>query len=325
MNYGLNLYLLRYFSVDTWKLSVFISIVTYIIVVYVIYNIYCYLYFNGKDFAEIRGRVEIYVNNCNDLNEHIEELKKSYINTRYTRLDYGKGEFVDKSKFSYKRPEFNRQINASNVHKCSRSVVSGAEQKPFKYICKYFNIEADEKTVEEFESVLNDFIAAENGKKLLIDEKETIIQSINSEIPFLIKKFSMKKLSKKLGFHEIDLSDAYYPKYTFQYTSPGGNASYATDIVLDVDNLERFIKFLAEQVEFRKTVQGQRQLMTKALREEIKERDNYTCKHCNISIMDEPHLLLEIDHIIPLAKGGLTEVDNLQTLCWKCNRTKGAK
>ena len=33
----------------------------------------------------------------------------------------------------------------------------------------------------------------------------------------------------------------------------------------------------------------------------------------------------EIDHIIPVSKGGLTTEDNLQTLCWRCNRSKGNK
>ena len=65
--------------------------------------------------------------------------------------------------------------------------------------------------------------------------------------------------------------------------------------------------------------------MTSKLREKIKRRDNYTCQICGISTRDEPHLLLEIDHIVPLAKNGLTTEDNLQTLCWKCNRSKGAK
>ncbi|OON85411.1 HNH endonuclease [Oribacterium sp. C9] len=65
--------------------------------------------------------------------------------------------------------------------------------------------------------------------------------------------------------------------------------------------------------------------MTSKLRQQIKERDNYTCKFCGNSTHKEPNLLLEIDHIIPVAKGGYTVEDNLQTLCWKCNRSKSDK
>lgn len=65
--------------------------------------------------------------------------------------------------------------------------------------------------------------------------------------------------------------------------------------------------------------------MTTKLRKTIKRRDRYTCKLCGISTKKEPNLLLEIDHIIPLAKGGITTEENLQTLCWKCNRKKGSK
>ena len=115
------------------------------------------------------------------------------------------------------------------------------------------------------------------------------------------------------------------PLYTFQYVSAGGKSSISTDIQLDLNNLERFIAYLAEKVKFTKSAAGQRSLMTRALREAIKQRDGFTCQSCGNSINKEPNLLLEIDHVVPVSKGGITSEENLQTLCWKCNRSKGAK
>lgn len=48
-------------------------------------------------------------------------------------------------------------------------------------------------------------------------------------------------------------------------------------------------------------------------------------RYCGNSTYNEPNLLLEVDYILPVAKGGLTEESNLQTLCWKCNRRKSDK
>ena len=62
-----------------------------------------------------------------------------------------------------------------------------------------------------------------------------------------------------------------------------------------------------------------------ALRVMLENRDNFTCCNCGNSTHMEPNLLLEIDHIIPVAKGGCTVEDNIQTLCWKCNRSKSDK
>ena len=107
--------------------------------------------------------------------------------------------------------------------------------------------------------------------------------------------------------------------------SAGGNSSTKCDIKLNIDNLENLIVYLNDLIKFRKSIQGQRALMTSSLREKIKSRDNFCCKKCSLSIRDEKNLLLEIDHVIPLSKGGITSEDNLQTLCWRCNRSKGSK
>lgn len=65
---------------------------------------------------------------------------------------------------------------------------------------------------------------------------------------------------------------------------------------------------------------SQRKLMTKALRKQIMERDNYRCQICGKYMPDE--VGLHIDHIIPISKGGKTVASNLQVLCSKCNGRK---
>ena len=68
---------------------------------------------------------------------------------------------------------------------------------------------------------------------------------------------------------------------------------------------------------------NQRKLMTKELRRQIMIRDDYTCQICGKYMPDE--VGLQIDHIIPVSKGGKTIPSNLQTLCSKCNGKKANK
>lgn len=63
----------------------------------------------------------------------------------------------------------------------------------------------------------------------------------------------------------------------------------------------------------------ERAKVSNELRQEIFERDGYTCVNCGSTEKE----LLEIDHIKPISKGGKTEPDNLQTLCHDCNIRKG--
>ena len=94
------------------------------------------------------------------------------------------------------------------------------------------------------------------------EEKKDIINSVQNDVPFLIKKLSKKNLEKNLGFEEMDLSTAYFPKYIFKYVSSGGNASTECDVIMDIENLNKFVLFLSEKVKFNKSVAGQRALMT---------------------------------------------------------------
>ncbi len=53
------------------------------------------------------------------------------------------------------------------------------------------------------------------------------------------------------------------------------------------------------------------------MRFSIYDRDGHRCRKCGRFTND-----LEIDHIIPISKGGKSTYDNLQTLCRSCNQQK---
>jgi 5-methylcytosine-specific restriction endonuclease McrA len=52
---------------------------------------------------------------------------------------------------------------------------------------------------------------------------------------------------------------------------------------------------------------------------EIFKRDNFTCQYCG---RKPPEIILEIDHITPISKGGDEDQINLITACFDCNRGK---
>ena len=51
----------------------------------------------------------------------------------------------------------------------------------------------------------------------------------------------------------------------------------------------------------------------------VMRRDNFKCKNCGRSPATDPSIILHVDHIKAWANGGETVLENLQTLCSKCN------
>ena len=62
--------------------------------------------------------------------------------------------------------------------------------------------------------------------------------------------------------------------------------------------------------------------ITTRLRFIVLQRDNFKCCACGASPAKDPSVVLHVDHIKPWAKGGETVLENLQTLCSKCNLGK---
>jgi 5-methylcytosine-specific restriction endonuclease McrA len=67
-----------------------------------------------------------------------------------------------------------------------------------------------------------------------------------------------------------------------------------------------------------------RKSISKSKRFRILNRDKFRCQCCGRN-PKEDGVKLEIDHILPVSKGGKNDYNNLQTLCRDCNRGKGDK
>lgn len=64
---------------------------------------------------------------------------------------------------------------------------------------------------------------------------------------------------------------------------------------------------------------AKRKSLSKKVRFEVFKRDSFKCQYCGRSA---PDVVLEVDHISPVSKGGKNDILNLITSCWACNSGK---
>jgi len=57
-----------------------------------------------------------------------------------------------------------------------------------------------------------------------------------------------------------------------------------------------------------------------SVRFDVFKRDAFTCSYCG---RRPPTVVLEVDHIVPVASGGTNDIENLTTACHYCNNGKG--
>lgn len=141
------------------------------------------------------------------------------------------------------------------------------------------------------------------------------------KVPRWAFRFLQKRLYRKLRLRppESQLS----VEVLVRYTSPRGKNSYSAKKQFRFDEIAPLLVDVQEKSEWQRTKEYQRSLMTDSLRFRILKRDHFTCQLCGASKADGAQL--EVDHILPVSKGGQTVPDNLQTLCKECNRGKGAQ
>ena len=132
----------------------------------------------------------------------------------------------------------------------------------------------------------------------------------------LIKGIFVKKIIK--GYKYYYLVYRKNGKITFDYYGKKRPKSILTEINLRI-NLKKKLRLLEPTLQSFRIIKRPGRRFN---RFEILERDKFTCQYCG-KTADE--VKLDIDHIIPLSKGGSNTNDNLITSCEKCNCQKHTK
>ena len=95
----------------------------------------------------------------------------------------------------------------------------------------------------------------------------------------------------------------------------------ATDILIDrLSDQSGLFKNFIHRVDIPKRTDLQQQAITITIKEQLYKQQQSKCKACNTEFEIRN---LEVDHIIPRAKGGGNYYENYQLLCSSCNGIKG--
>ena len=280
-----------------------------------------YDYYISKDFGDLKKTCELLINSQKDFNTYIEEKIETISKSFGTRIVRNETEHDDV--YNYVRA-YNKTVSPFTAE-LSSAVFSSAENNPMQYLIKCFYPEKSlyKEQIIGLKNLLNELESLKDAKLIIENYKKEYAKYMQN-VPSFVLDEDEDGFYSRLGFAVID-ENVLNVEYKFVYTSGGGMAQRSFTIPMTEEIIGELINQLQNKLSTASLAKEQRALMTPKLRAFIKERDNYTCCICGNSTYVEPNLLLEIDHKIPIAKGGLTIEDNLQTLCWKCNRLKGAK
>lgn len=112
-----------------------------------------------------------------------------------------------------------------------------------------------------------------------------------------------------------------------RYVSRKGKVNLAKSETFDYVALNRILDSVSTARVDKRTYErlstAERAMLSDGMRYDVLRRDGFRCVLCGMSAKDGA--LLHVDHIIPVSKGGKTELSNLRTLCEKCNIGKSNK
>lgn len=144
-----------------------------------------------------------------------------------------------------------------------------------------------------------------------------------NETNYSPKKFN--KIENRVFKSLIHKKDEFIIKLKIEvnYRSSGGRIDESRYGRCSFEELVNIYKQWQNGRKYEETKRQERKIMNDDIRYNVLKRDNYTCCICGATAKDGAKL--EVDHIIPVSRGGKTVMSNLQTLCERCNKGKSNK
>lgn len=227
-----------------------------------------------------------------------------------------------------KLEEINNKYNFKQLDSCY------TYYKKFNSLNSYTNVNMDKMILDIIHEnivYINNYIsfAAQNSEKfpLYKQDVEKLKQELSDDFWDSNKK--KDRLFCINAEKEIFNQNIIYPITEISicviktYSSPKGRNHYNYPSHLSQNKIIEYIEKCVKKDEYKQTSQYQRSLLTPSMRYDILKRDGFRCVICGASA--ENGISLEVDHIVPIARGGKTEPNNLRTLCHNCNAGKRDK
>lgn len=158
-------------------------------------------------------------------------------------------------------------------------------------------------------------------KDLFVDIERMWIQKgkqpTSTDVKNGLSEYSLNTYSRRFGGWRNALED--FLEYTNLDSSEETDEEIKENKINAQDNISKTVNL--EKSPQKKKHRTSRDI-NERMRFNVLKRDNFKCCACGASPAKDPAVELHVDHIIPWSKGGETVIDNLQTLCSKCNLGK---
>jgi len=222
--------------------------------------------------------------------------------------------------------ELNNKFEFKNLGEIKRTIIEreyshkGFDRARANSIILY-QIENNENNIRNF------ILDAYRNKKIYDNyiEEYLKIDDIVSNANLEQINFSRKKYNK---IENRIIKDILYTENVYNiainvivlYTTASGKNTYKKNRIVEYLELCDIYMQWRNGKKYYETSKRERKYLSDKMRYDVLKRDGFKCKKCGVT--SEDGAKLHVDHIVPVSRGGITTISNLQTLCDRCNLGK---